>query len=142
MGQRQKGKPEPPVECIEGETFIKERLMDLTFKISPQAFFQINTETAEKLYQEVSNVASLDQNTVLFDVCCGTGTIGLCLCSKVKEVHGIDIVEEAIKDANANAKANDITNAEFHAGKRYSFEIKAFQGICKRDFYFCPFLAF
>ena len=116
MGQRQKGKPEPPVECIKGETFIKERLMDLTFKISPQAFFQINTETAEKLYQEVSNVASLDQNTVLFDVCCGTGTIGLCLSSKVKEVHGIDIVEEAIKDANANAKANDITNAEFHAG--------------------------
>ena len=103
--------------------------MDLTFKISPQAFFQINTETAEKLYQEVSNVASLDQNTVLFDVCCGTGTIGLCLSSKVKEVHGIDIVEEAIKDANANAKANDITNAEFHAGKDILLRLKTFQGM-------------
>lgn len=119
LGQRQKGKPEPPVECIKGQKFIIERLMDLTFKISPQAFFQINTNTAEKLFQEVSKVASLDKDTVLFDVCCGTGTIGLCLSSMVKEVHGIDIVEEAINDANANAKANGVTNAEFHAGKNF-----------------------
>ena len=121
LGQRQKGQGEPAVECIKGQTFIKERLMDLTFKISPQAFFQVNTDTAEKLFQQVSKVASMDQETILFDVCCGTGTIGLCLASKVKEVHGIDIVEEAIEDANANAKANGITNAQFHAGEYAGF---------------------
>ena len=125
FGQRQKNKPEPPVECLKGKTFIEERLMDLTFKISPQAFFQINTEAAEKLYQQVSKIASLDKDTVLYDVCCGTGTIGLCLSSEVKEVHGVDIVEEAIKDANTNAKANGVTNAEFHAGEQKTRYFKA-----------------
>ena len=113
------------MECVQGKTFIEERLMDLTFKISPQAFFQINTEAAEKLFQQVSKIASLDKDTVLYDVCCGTGTIGLCLSSAVKEVHGVDIVEEAIKDANANAKANDVTNAEFHAGEKKTRYFKA-----------------
>ena len=91
--------------------------MNLTFKVSPQAFFQINTELAEKLFESCGQIANLDKNTVLFDVCCGTGTIGLCLASKVKEVHGVDIVEEAIEDAKANAETNGVTNAHFHAGK-------------------------
>ena len=134
FGQRQKGKPEPPVECLKGKTFIEERLMDLTFKISPQAFFQINTEAAEKLYQQVSKIASLDKDTVLYDVCCGTGTIGLCLSSEVKEVHGVDIVEEAIKDANTNAKANGVTNAEFHAGEQKTRYFKACSLIFLRNF--------
>ena len=64
-------------------------------------------------------LAELDQETVLFDVCCGTGTIGLCLASKVKEVHGVDIIEEAIKDASANAEENGVKNATFHAGKNF-----------------------
>ena len=152
FGQRQKGQPEPPVDCLAGEESIKEKLVNLNFKVSPQAFFQINTLAAEKLYETCSQVADLDkQNSVLFDVCCGTGTIGLCLASKVifqfhekkysfkkinysiwleflreiiclysykvKEVHGVDVVEEAVKDANINAEANGITNAKFHAGK-------------------------
>jgi len=118
FGQRQKGQPEPPVDCLAGEESIKEKLINLNFKVSPQAFFQINTLAAEKLYETCSQVADLDQqNSVLFDVCCGTGTIGLCLASKVKEVHGVDVVEEAVKDANINAEANGITNAKFHAGK-------------------------
>ena len=118
FGQRIKGEPEPEVHCLAGEESIKEKLVNLNFKVSPQAFFQINTLAAEKLYETCSQVADLDaKKSVLFDVCCGTGTIGLCLASKVKEVHGVDVVEEAVKDANLNAEANGITNATFHAGK-------------------------
>lgn len=118
FGQRQKAMPDPPVECLHGVPHIKETLMNLSFTVSPQAFFQINTEAAEKLYDACGKIASLDDQTVLFDVCCGTGTIGLCLASQVKEVHGVDIVEEAIKDAKANAQANGVKNAYFHAGKK------------------------
>ena len=117
LGPRQKGQPDPVVKCVTGQKYIEEKLMGLTFKVSPQAFFQINTEAAEKLYETSGLLAELDQETVLFDVCCGTGTIGLCLSSKVKEVHGVDIIEEAIKDASANAEENGVKNATFHAGK-------------------------
>ena len=116
LGPRQKGQPDPEVKCVKGQKYIQERLMGLTFKVSPQAFFQINTEAAEKLYEASGLMAELDKDTVLFDVCCGTGTIGLCLASKVKEVHGVDIIEEAVKDAQENAKENGIDNATFHAG--------------------------
>ena len=81
-------------------------------------------------------MASMDEETVLFDVCCGTGTIGLCLASKVKEVHGIDIVEEAIEDANANAKANGITNAQFHAGECTCFIYFIFISRSNQCFFF------
>ena len=117
MGPRQKGQPDPPVKCIIGQKYIQEQLMNLTFKVSPQAFFQINTIAAEKLYEACGAIADLDKQTILFDVCCGTGTIGLCLASKVKEVHGVDIIEEAVEDARANAEANGLTNASFHAGR-------------------------
>lgn len=127
FGQKQKGQPDPEVECIKGEKFIKEKLMGLTFKVSPQAFFQINTQAAEKLYSACGEIANLDKDTVLFDVCCGTGTIGLCLASKVKEVHGIDIVEEAVEDAKINAQNNGIENAHFHAGKIFQNSQFSFQ---------------
>ena len=74
-------------------------------------------QTSFHFKQSNSIIANLDKETVLFDVCCGTGTIGLCLASKVKEVHGVDITEEAVNDANVNAKSNGITNAHFHAGR-------------------------
>ena len=121
FGQRMKGQGQgndlPPVMCLNGEGSIKEKLMDLEFKVSPQAFFQVNTQGAEKLYKACGDIANLDDQTILFDVCCGTGTIGLCLASKVKEVHGVDIIEESVKDANENAKKNGIMNAHFHAGR-------------------------
>ena len=117
LGPRQKGQPDPPVKCILGQKYIEEQLMNLTFKVSPQAFFQINTPGAEKLYEACGSIADLDKQTILFDVCCGTGTIGLCLASKVKEVHGVDIIEEAVEDARANALANSVNNANFHAGR-------------------------
>jgi tRNA (uracil-5-)-methyltransferase len=116
FGQRTKNVQDPAVLCLKGHPYIKEKLMGLTFNVSPKAFFQINTEAAEKLYETCGQIANLDEKTVLFDVCCGTGTIGLCLASKVKAVHGVDVVIEAVKNATANAEANGITNATFITG--------------------------
>ncbi len=116
LGRRVKGEPDPPIELLHGQPSIRESLMGLSFKISPQAFFQVNTEAAEILYKTVGEIANLDKDTVAFDVCCGTGTIGLCLADKAKHVDGLDIIEEAVEDANANAKANGVINATFHAG--------------------------
>ena len=103
---------------MHGSPCITERLFDLDFKVSPQAFFQVNTPSAEVLYKTVGDLANLkpDEST-LIDVCCGTGTIGLCLANRCKKVFGVDIVEEAIKDARINAERNNVHNTSWVAGK-------------------------
>jgi tRNA/tmRNA/rRNA uracil-C5-methylase (TrmA/RlmC/RlmD family) len=70
-----------------------------------------------QVYKLAGEIAGLDKETILLDVCCGTGTIGICLASKCKQVLGVDIVPQAIDDANANAERNGIQNAKFFAGK-------------------------
>ena len=72
---------------LQGQPFIEERLFGLTFRVSPYAFFQVNTPVAEVLYRNIGDWLSLHENTLLLDVCCGTGTIGLCLASRVKYVR-------------------------------------------------------
>lgn len=95
-----------------GNTFIRERLGKCLFQISPGAFFQVNTATAETLYnvvvEKVRDVAKDPQNTICFDVCCGTGTIGLTLMKEgaVGSIVGVDISEPAIEDAKINAELN------------------------------------
>ena len=96
-----------------GKPYIEERLFDLTFRVSPYAFFQVNTPVAEILYKNIGDWLSLHENTLLLDVCCGTGTIGLCLANRVKHVIGVDIETSAIEDAKLNAQLNHITNCEF-----------------------------
>ena len=96
-----------------GKPYIEERLFDLTFRVSPYAFFQVNTPVAEILYKNIGDWLSLHENTLLLDVCCGTGTIGLCLANRVKHVIGVDIEASAIEDAKLNAQLNHITNCEF-----------------------------
>jgi len=128
MGQKQKGEDDPPIELLSGSPAIVETLMDgkLKFEISPQSFFQVNVEGAEKLYAMCSDMATreqdgpgkeVDTSPLLFDVCCGTGTIGLCLADKCRKVVGVDIVPEAVDNAKKNALANNVTNAEYHAGR-------------------------
>jgi len=102
---------------IHGETHIRERLMDLTFRISPTAFFQINTPAAELLYAAIGQLANVDSSTVLLDICCGTGTIGLSLAKHVQKVIGIELVESAVDDAKYNAELNGLSNVEFRCGK-------------------------
>jgi len=104
--------PEHPVQHVFGSEFIEERLLQCQFQISPGAFFQVTTEGAEQLYsvvvEKVKEVTASPKDTLLFDVCCGTGTIGL-TCLKegaVGKVVGIDIAEPAIRDAVINATRN------------------------------------
>lgn len=101
---------------VAGEATIAEELSGLRFRLSGQAFFQTNTEMAEKLYAVAADVAGLQGWERVYDLFCGIGTIGLTLASRSGEVWGLEIVEDAIADAIGNAKANDISNVRFFAG--------------------------
>ncbi|GLH03369.1 Uncharacterized protein GBIM_09287 [Gryllus bimaculatus] len=104
------------IEHLYGETSIFESVCDLNFRISPEAFFQVNTGAAEVLYNTIAEFAKLTPKTTLLDVCCGTGTIGLCLAKHCGQVIGVEISKQAVEDAKANAARNSITNCEFFAG--------------------------
>lgn len=99
-----------------GNGTIEDRLGDYTFTISPQSFYQVNPVQTEALYYTALEKADLQKEDVFCDLYCGIGTIGIFASSYVKEVYGIEIVEEAVKDAKENAKRNGITNARFMAG--------------------------
>jgi 23S rRNA (uracil1939-C5)-methyltransferase len=98
-----------------GQEFLQEELAGLRFRISPLAFFQTNTEMAERLCALAGEAAALTGGERVFDLYCGIGTIGLSLARDAAEVWGIETVPEAIADAEHNAKLNDITNARFTA---------------------------
>ena len=85
-------------------------------RVSPQAFFQTNTEMAERLYGVAVEYARLSGHDRAFDLYCGIGTIALMLAPRAGEVWGLEIVEEAVADAIANARLNEVTNARFFAG--------------------------
>jgi 23S rRNA (uracil1939-C5)-methyltransferase len=103
-------------ELLAGVPYLDERIGDLELRISPEAFFQTNTEMAERLYGLVSQAAALEGWERVYDLYCGIGTIGLWLASRAGSVHGLELVEEAAKDAARNARHNGISNARFHGG--------------------------
>jgi 23S rRNA (uracil1939-C5)-methyltransferase len=103
-------------EVLHGTEAIEEELGGLRFRISADAFFQTNTEMAERLYGLAAEYAGLQGWERLYDLFCGIGTIGLSLAGRAGEVWGLEIVEEAIADAIANARRNEIGNARFFAG--------------------------
>ena len=101
---------------IYGEGYIYDKLGDYTFKISPLSFYQINPVQTEKLYTIALEKAELTGKETLLDLYCGIGTIGIFMAKKAKQVYGIEIVEDAIHDAQENCKLNGITNAKYYAG--------------------------
>ena len=103
-------------EILYGRDYIMEELLDLKFKINPFAFFQTNTKGAEKLYSIVRDFLGESESKVVFDLYCGTGTIGQIVAAKAKKVLGIELIEEAVAAANENAKINGLDNCEFIAG--------------------------
>ncbi|CAK4624710.1 hypothetical protein LEN26_013787 [Aphanomyces euteiches] len=102
-----------PVQHVYGETQIEEELLGLRFRISANAFFQVNTPGAEVLYSLVQRFAAPDAKTQIYDVCCGTGTIGLCMAGTAGKIVGVELCKAATDDAAVNASLNSITNATF-----------------------------
>jgi 23S rRNA (uracil1939-C5)-methyltransferase len=99
-----------------GEEMLREQLCGLEFEMSYNAFFQTNTEMAERLYGVAAEHAGLSGGERVFDLYCGIGTIGLTMAARAGEVWGLEIVPEAIADAERNAERNGIENARFLAG--------------------------
>ena len=99
-----------------GKGYITDKLGELSFKISPLSFYQVNPVQAEKLYTIGVESANITQKDVVFDLYCGIGTISLFMAKYAKKVYGIEIVKQAVEDAVENAKTNNIENAEFIAG--------------------------
>ncbi|XP_027790338.2 tRNA (uracil-5-)-methyltransferase homolog B isoform X1 [Marmota flaviventris] len=106
-----------PYQLLFGEPHIFEDLLGLKIRISPDAFFQINTAGAEMLYRTVGELSGVNSNTILLDICCGTGVIGLSLARHASQILGIELVEQAVEDARWTAAFNGITNCEFYTGR-------------------------
>ncbi|HEX2016483.1 MAG TPA: 23S rRNA (uracil(1939)-C(5))-methyltransferase RlmD [Solirubrobacteraceae bacterium] len=103
-------------ELVAGESRLHERLGNLSLAISPEAFFQTNTEMAERLYGVAAEMAGLAGWERVYDLYSGIGTIGLTLAPRAGELWGLEVIESAVADAIANARANEIVNARFFAG--------------------------
>lgn len=104
------------VNVLYGKDYIREELLGLEFNISPFSFFQTNTKGAEQLYSMVREFMGDSENKVVFDLYCGTGTIGQIVAPKAKKVIGIELIEEAVEAAKENAKLNGLDNCTFLAG--------------------------
>ena len=104
-------------KVIYGNGKINDYIGDLVFEISPLSFFQVNPVQTEVLYNKALEYAELKENDTVFDIYCGRGSISLFLAQKATKVYGIEIVEDAIKDAKINAKLNNLNNVEFYVGK-------------------------
>lgn len=114
-------------KIFSGKGYVMEKLGDFNFKISPKSFFQTNTKQAEVLYNVVKDFAALSGDETVYDLYCGTGSIGIFLSGKAKKIIGVDVTEDAIKDARENAKLNNLDSATFFAGDVIE--------ICNDDFF-------
>jgi tRNA (uracil-5-)-methyltransferase len=124
-------------EILTGDGYVYEEILGCRFRISSSAFFQVNTPATELLYSKCTEWSNINESkkTTLLDLCCGTGTIGITMATKVDRVVGIEMIPEAIVDAKANALMNskyfnnlfkricinidliDITNVQYYASK-------------------------
>lgn len=96
-----------------GQDFITDKMCGLQFRISPMSFYQVNHDQAENLYALAKDYAGLTGKETVLDLYCGTGTIGLSMASHAGRVIGVEVVEQAVENAQENAKLNHIENAEF-----------------------------
>lgn len=103
-------------EIYHGKGYVTETLEDFSFKIGPKSFFQTNTAQAEKLYQVTREFASLTGKENVYDLYCGTGSIGIFVSKSAQKIVGIETVREAIIDAKENARFNKLEHAHFFQG--------------------------
>jgi 23S rRNA (uracil1939-C5)-methyltransferase len=110
-----------------GKGYVVERLEDFQFKIGPKSFFQTNTRQGEALYRIAREYAELSGSETVYDLYCGTGSIGIFLSRKAARIVGVEVIEEAVADARENAALNGIGHARFFAGDTVD--------ICKDEFF-------
>ncbi|MFN8249538.1 MAG: 23S rRNA (uracil(1939)-C(5))-methyltransferase RlmD [Ferruginibacter sp.] len=103
-------------QVYSGKGYAIEKLEDLAFIISPKSFFQTNTRQAEKLYAVARDFAGLTGSEIVYDLYCGTGSIGIFVSRLARKVIGVEVIEDAIEDAKKNAALNNIEHASFFAG--------------------------
>lgn len=117
---------ESPYQLLHGGPYIYDEVLGFRFRISADAFFQVNRAAAEVLYRTVRNlcIPSIDNASertktggTLLDVCCGTGAIGITTSPRVDRIIGVELVEQAVEDAKHNAALNNVLNCDFIAGK-------------------------
>jgi len=99
-----------------GTGYITEALENFDFKISPKSFFQTNSKQAESLYQVTRSFAELTGKEVVYDLYCGTGSIGIFCSKEAKKIIGVEVVADAIEDAKENARINNLAHTAFFAG--------------------------
>jgi len=102
--------------AVSGNGFVMETLEDFQFKVGPKSFFQTNTSQAERLYQITRDFAELNGSQVVYDLYCGTGSIGIFCSRGARKIIGVETVDAAVQDARINAELNGIKDATFVAG--------------------------
>ena len=107
-----------------GPGYMEDELCGKRFRISPQSFYQVNARQTEVLYRTAIECAGLTGKETLLDAYCGTGTIGLCASDHVKQLIGVELNADAVRDAKVNAKLNQVTNAEFFCEDAGRFMVK------------------
>lgn len=120
-------------KLIYGKAEIEDTLLGIKFKISPHSFYQINPYMTEKLYGKALEYANITDKDNVLDVYCGIGTISLAAAKSAKHVTGIEIVEQAVRDAKSNAKNNGISNVDFFADSAENAVPKLIEGGMKPD---------
>jgi len=103
-------------QVYSGNGYITEKLGKYLFKIGPKSFFQTNTRQAEKLYEITREFAGLTGKETLYDLYCGTGSIGIFCSERAKKIIGVELIDEAIQDARINASMNQVDHATFFSG--------------------------
>ena len=108
-------------EVLYGDGYITDTLCGLSFRISPRSFYQINPVQTEILYSLAKNYAALTGKERVIDAYCGTGTIGLTMADKAKQIIGVEVNKDAIRDAKVNAQLNGIKNTKFYSADAGAF---------------------
>ncbi|KRN97760.1 23S rRNA (uracil(1939)-C(5))-methyltransferase RlmD [Companilactobacillus kimchiensis] len=107
----------PKMTLLGGKKYIDDEILGHTYRISPRSFYQVNPVQTQNLYQLAIDKAELTGKENVVDAYSGIGTIGLSMADKADHITGIEVIEEAVKDADKNAKLNGIDNADFVVGK-------------------------
>ena len=104
-----------------GNDYIFDKIGKLKYKISSNSFFQTNTIQSKTLYEQIVKSSNFNGEEIVYDLYCGTGSIGLFLAKHVKKVYGVEVVTSAVMDAIENANNNQINNIEYFNGDLIDF---------------------